>query len=452
MQDVRENKMGTMPLGRLILTMSLPMILSMLVQACYNIIDSIFIARFSEDALAAVSYAFPAQNLMIGVATGTGVGINALLSRSLGEKDFDRANRTAGNGIFLAACSTILFVILGLTLSGTFIAFQTTTPAVIEYGRQYLTICCCLSFGIFGEITFERLMQATGRTLLTMYTQGIGAIINIILDPIFIFGYFGVPPMGAAGAAMATVIGQICAFVLAVILNHKYNHDIKLTKSVFKPDKGIIGKIYAVGVPSILMMCIGSVMTTGMNKILNSFSDLAASVFGVYFKLQSFAFMPVFGLNNGVIPVVAYNYGAKKRKRMTGAVKIACIAASGFMAVGLLIMQVFPAQALMLFDASEEMMTLGIPALRTISLSFIFAGICIALGSVFQALGRGTYSMYVSLARQIVVLLPVAYLFSLTGNLNLVWLAFPIAEIMSITMSILLYARIYKKVISKIPE
>ena len=452
MQEVRENKMGTMPLGRLILSMSLPMILSMLVQACYDIIDSIFIARFSEDALAAVSYAFPAQNLMIGVATGTGVGINALLSRSLGEKDFDRANRTAGNGIFLAAVSSVVFLIFGLTMSELFISFQTATPAVIEHGRQYLTICCALSFGIFGEITFERLMQATGRTLLTMFTQGLGAIINIILDPIFIFGYFGVPQMGAAGAALATVIGQIAAFILAVILNHKYNHDVRLTKSAFKPDKFVIGRIYAVGVPSILMMCVGSVMTTGMNKILNSFSDLAASVFGVYFKLQSFVFMPVFGLNNGVIPVVAYNYGAKKRKRMTGAVRIACITASGFMALGLLIMQVFPAQALMLFDASEEMLAMAVPALRTISLSFIFAGVCIALGSVFQALGRGTYSMYVSLARQIVVLLPAAYLFSLTGNLNLVWFAFPIAEIMSIVVSLFFYVRIYKNVIAKIPE
>lgn len=450
--EIQENKMGTMPLGKLVFTMSFPMIISMLIQAGYNIVDSIFISRFSEDALAAVSYAFPAQNLMIGVATGTGVGINALLSRSLGEKDFKRANRAAGNGILLALFSTILFMIFGFTLAGKFIEFQTKTPAVIEYGRQYLSICTILSFGIFGEITFERLMQATGRTLLTMFTQGLGAIVNIILDPIMIFGYFGFPEMGAAGAALATVIGQIFAFILAVILNHKYNHEIKLTRDAFRLQGSVVGPIYAVGVPSILMVCIGSVMTTGMNKILNKFSDLAASVFGVYFKLQSFAFMPVFGLNNGVIPIVAYNYGAKKRKRMTGAVKIACVTASCFMAMGLIIMQIFPSEALMLFDASEEMLSIGVPALRTISISFVFAGVCIALGSVFQALGYGMYSMIVSFARQIAVLLPVAYFLSLTGNLNYVWFSFPIAEVMSILVSIILYIRIYNKVIKKIPE
>ncbi len=448
----KENKMGTMPLFKLIVTMSLPMILSMLVQACYNIVDSIFIARYSSNALAAVSYAFPAQNLMIGVATGTGVGINALLSRSLGQKNLEKANRTAGNGIILALLSALVFLIFGLTASEAFIAFQTDTPEVIKFGREYLMICCGLSFGIFGEITFERLMQSTGRTLLTMFTQGLGAIINIILDPILIFGLLGFPEMGIAGAALATVIGQIVAFILAVILNQKYNTDIRLTKETFRLRAPIVGEIYKVGVPSILMMCIGSVMTTGMNKILNTFSDLAASVFGVYFKLQSFVFMPIFGLNNGVIPIIAYNYGAQKRKRMTGSIKLATAAATLFMCIGLFIMQVFPAQALMLFDADEAMLSIAVPALRTISLSFLFAGVCIALGSVFQALGYGIYSMIVSFARQIAVLLPVAYLFSLTGKLNLVWYAFPIAEIMSVLVTTVLFLRIYKRIISKIPE
>lgn len=452
MELQKENKMGTMPLLKLIITMSLPMILSMLVQACYNIVDSIFIARYSDAALAAVSYAFPAQNLMIGVATGTGVGINALLSRSLGEKNFEKANRTAGNGIVLALLSALVFLIFGVTMSETFISFQTKTPEIIKYGTKYLTICCGLSFGIFGEITFERLMQSTGRTLLTMFTQGLGAIINIILDPILIFGLLGVPELGIAGAALATVIGQIVAFALAVFLNHKYNHEIRLTKDTLRLRAPIVGEIYKVGVPSILMVCIGSVMTTGMNKILNSFSDLAASVFGVYFKLQSFVFMPVFGLNNGVIPIIAYNYGAQKRRRMTGAIKIAAVAASLFMGIGLIIMQVFPREALMLFDADEAMLSIAVPALRSISLSFIFAGVCIALGSVFQALGFGVYSMIVSFARQIAVLLPVAYLFSLTGKLNLVWLSFPIAEIMSVLVTVLLFIRIYKRIISKIPE
>lgn len=448
----KENKMGYMPVGKLVFSMSLPMIISMLVQACYNIIDSIYISRFSEDALAAVSYAFPAQNLMIGFATGVGVGVNALLSRSLGEKNYERANRSAGNGLLLSSASFLLFLLFGLFGARWFISFQTKTPAIIDYGTDYLSVCCCFSFGIFGEVLFERYMQATGRTLLTMFTQGLGAVCNIILDPVFIFGWFGLPAMGAKGAAIATVIGQIVAFVLAVILNHFKNPEVQLTKSAFRPEKTVIGQILEIGVPSILMMAVGSLMTTGMNKILNKFSDLAVTVFGVYFKLQSFAFMPVFGLNNGVIPIIAFNYGARHKKRMLSAVKIGCLAATGFMMLGLLVMQLLPAQALSLFDASEEMLEIGVPALRIISISYIFAGICIAISSVFQALGHGTYSTIVSVARQLLILLPVAWLFSLTGKLNMVWLAFPIAEIMSITVTLLLFFRLYKKVIRDIPD
>jgi len=448
----KENKMGYMPIGRLVFTMSLPMIISMLVQACYNIIDSIYISRFSDDALAAVSYAFPAQNLMIGFATGVGVGVNALLSKSLGEKNYERANRSAGNGMILSAIAYLLFLLFGLFGAGSFISFQTKTPDIIAYGTDYLSICCCFSFGIFGEVLFERYMQTTGRTLLTMFTQGLGAICNIILDPIFIFGYFGLPAMGAKGAAIATVIGQIAAFILAVILNHFKNPDVHLSKAALRPEKSVIGRILEVGVPSILMMAVGSLMTTGMNKILNRFSDLAVTVFGVYFKLQSFVFMPVFGLNNGVIPIIAFNYGAGHRKRMMSAVKIACMTATGFMALGLLVMQVFPDKALALFDASPEMLTIAVPALRIMSLSYIFAGICIAISSVFQALGHGTYSTIVSVARQLLILLPVAYLFSLTDTLNMVWLAFPIAELMSITVTLLLFFRLYRKVIRDIPD
>ena len=448
----KENKMGVMPVPKLILVMSLPMIISMLVQALYNVVDSIFVARFSQDALAAVSYAFPAQNLMIGTATGTGVGVNALLSKSLGEKNFEKANRTAANGILLAGFGYMLFLLFGLFFAEKFIAFQTSTPSIIAEGKIYLQICTVLSFGIFGEIIFERLMQSTGKTIYTMFTQGIGAIVNIILDPIFIFGLLGCPRMGTAGAALATVIGQIVAFVLGIFLNHKYNTELRIKASHFKPNWPIIGRIYAVGVPSILMMCIGSIMTTSMNKILNGFSDIAASVFGVYFKLQSFAFMPVFGLNNGVIPVIAYNYGAQKRKRMLQAVKTACIIASCFMVVGLIMMQVFPEPLLRLFDAGDEMMAIGIPALRIISTSFVFAGVCIALSSVFQALGKGLFSMLVSFARQLVVLVPVAYLFSLSGNINMVWWAYPIAEIMSIAVSMGMFAYLHKSIISKIPE
>lgn len=447
-----ENKMGTMPIGRLLISMSLPMIASMLVQALYNVVDSIFVAHYSPDALAAVSYAFPAQNLMIGLATGIGVGMNSLLSRSLGEKNFEKVNKAAENGIFLSLIGFVIFLIFGLFFSGKFIAFQTKTQQIIDYGEIYLTICCGASFGIFGEIIFERLMQSTGKTILTMATQGIGAIVNIILDPIFIFGYCGMPKMGIAGAALATVTGQIVAFILAIILNHKYNKEISLNLAHFRPDGHIIGRICAVGIPSVVMVGIGSVMTTSLNKILNGFSDLAASVFGVYFKLQSFIFMPIFGLNNGVIPIVAYNYGAGKRKRLMDALKYALMIAVGFMALGIALMQIFPDQLLLLFDASPEMLSIGRVALRTISLSFIFAGFCIVIISSFQALGHGIYSMFISIARQLVVLIPAAYLFSLTGKLHLVWYAFPIAEVVSVIVSICLFIRIYKQVISKIPE
>lgn len=448
----KENKMGVMPMGRLILSMSVPMILSMLVQALYNIVDSVFVARYSQDALAALSYSFPAQNLMIGTATGTGVGVNALLSKSLGEKNFDKANKTAANGILLAMFGSVLFFLFGLFFAEPFITFQTKTPSIIAEGRTYLSIVTMLSFGIFGEIMFERLMQSTGKTIYTMFTQGIGAIINIILDPIMIFGLLGCPQMGVAGAAYATVIGQIVAFVLGIVFNHKYNPEVRLYAKNFKPDFGIIGRIYAVGIPSIIMVGIGSVMTTAMNKILNGFSDVAASVYGVYFKLQSFAFMPVFGLNNGVIPVIAYNYGAQKRKRMLHAVRLGCIIATCFMGIGLLLMQCIPAELFALFDAGEDMLAIGVPALRIISISFLFAGVCIALSSVFQALGKGIYSMCISFARQLVVLVPAAYLLSLSGNVNAIWWSYPIAEIASIAVSLLLFRHVYKTIIAKIPE
>ena len=441
----KENKMGTMPMGKLIISMSLPMIISMLVQALYNIVDSVFVSRYSEAAFAAVSYAFPAQNLMIGLATGIGVGMNALLSKSLGEKNQSKVNKAAENGVFLAFIGFVLFFIFGLFFSEMFIGFQTTTAEVIGYGKTYLTICCCLSFGIFGEIIFERLMQSTGKTIYTMVTQGVGAIINIILDPILIFGYLGLPEMGIAGAALATVIGQIVAFILGIIFNYKYNPEIKLNPRKFRPDGPVIGRICAVGIPSVIMVGIGSVMTTTMNKILNGFSDLAVSVFGAYFKLQSFIFMPIFGLNNGVIPIMAYNFGAGKRRRMMSALKVALVIAVCFMAVGLTVMQVFPEALLSFFDADEEMLAIGVVALRTISLSFIFAGGCIVIISVFQALGHGMYSMYVSFARQIVV-------FSLTGDLNKVWFAFPIAEVVSIIACVVMFMHLYKKTISKIPE
>ena len=450
-----ENKMGVMPIPKLILNMSLPMILSMMVQALYNVVDSYFVARFDLDALTAVSLAFPAQNLMIGVATGTAVGVNALLSRALGEKNPALANKIAENGVFLTVCSYIVFLLFGLFGVRTFFAAQTDVTAIVNYGVEYLTVICCFSFGVFGQIMFERLMQSTGRTIYTLFTQGTGAIINIILDPVFILGL----KMGARGAAIATVIGQIVACVMAIVLNHLKNDDIHLNLKRFRPNLRQIGRIYAIGVPSILMMAIGSLMTFLLNLILIGFTEakeVAATVFGVYFKLNSFVFMPVFGLNNGVIPIIAYNYGARNRRRMLEAIKLAIIFAASYIFLGLLAFMFIPGPLLSIFNADAQMLAVGVPALRIIGSTFLFAGSCIAMGSVFQALGFGTYSMIVSFARQLVVLLPSAYILARiglqNGNGTLVWYSFPIAEIASLTVTLILFRRLYKNVIAPLPE
>ncbi len=451
MELQKENKMGVMPINKLLIGMSLPMIVSMLVQALYNVVDSIFVAQISENALTAVSLAFPMQNLMIAVATGTAVGVNSLVAKSLGEKNKENADRYAANGVFLAFLSYVVFLIIGLLFSRKFFEIQTQVTEIVDYGYSYMLICSVLSFGVFGEIMFERLMQATGKTVYTMYTQGLGAIINIILDPILIFGYFGLPKMGIAGAALATVIGQIAAFGLAVILNEKKNHEIKVHLVRNKPDLKSIAKIYSIGFPSIVMVSIGSLMTFVINNILISFTETAATVFGVYFKLQSFVFMPVFGLNNGLVPIFSYNYGAQNRTRMLKSLKLAILYAAVFMVLGLLIMQIFPKQLFMMFNPTDRLLEIGIPALRIISISFIFAGFCITVGSAFQALGHGVMSMIVSIARQLVVLIPVAYLLSLTGKLELVWWAFPISEIVSLILTIIFLSKLYNTVIKKIP-
>lgn len=441
----QENKMGIMPIPRLLITMSLPMMLSMLVQALYNIVDSMFVAKLSEDALTAVSLAFPIQNLMIAVASGTGVGVNALLSRNLGEKDFEGANRAARNGLFLAVVSCIVFAVAGGFGSHFFFAMQTDNPVILKYGTQYMTIITVCSVGIFLQITFERLLQSTGKTIYNMITQGTGAIINIILDPVMIFGLFGFPRLEVAGAALATVTGQLVAVILSFFFNHAKNKEINIRMRHFRPCARTIAVIYQVGLPSIIMQAIGSVMTFGMNKILLMFSSTAAAVFGVYFKLQSFIFMPVFGLNNGMIPIIAYNYGARNKKRITQTIKLSIIIAVSIMCAGLIVFQVAPEFLLRtLFDASDTMLKIGVPALRIISLSFIFAGFCIVAGSVFQALGNGVYSLIVSAARQLFVILPVAYAFAKLFGLHMVWWAIPIAEIVSLTFSALLLKRIYR--------
>lgn len=440
----KENKMGVMPIPKLLITMSLPMIISMLVQALYNIVDSMFVAQLNENALTAVSLAFPIQNLMIAVAAGTGVGINALLSKSLGEHHFERANKIAQNGILLGVLSSIVFAIAGFFGSKAFFMIQTDDAQIIEYGTQYMTVITVASIGIFMQITFERLMQSTGKTIFNMITQGTGAIINIIMDPILIFGLFGFPKMGVTGAAVATIIGQIVAASMGVFFNWKFNKEIHVSFRKFRPCKTTIGEIYKIGVPSIIMQSIGSVTTFGMNKILLMFSSTAATVFGVYFKLQSFIFMPVFGLTNGMIPIVAFNYGAKNKKRIYQTIKLSAAIAVGIMLLGLLAFQVIPVQLLGLFEASDHMISIGVPALRIISLSFGFAGFGIVISCVFQALGNGVYSMLMSLARQIIVILPVAFTFAKVFGLGAVWYAYPIAEIASVVICIVLLIRILK--------
>ena len=449
-----ENKLGVMPVNKLIWNMSLPIIASMLVQALYNIVDSIFVSQISEQALTAVSLAFPAQQLIISLASGTAVGINALLGHALGAGNRKRANDVACNGLFLAVASAIVCCVLVVLFSNTFFSAQTKVPEIIDMGNDYLYIvgCCCI--GVFIQITFERILQGTGRSILSMITQGTGAIINIILDPVFIFVF----DLGVAGAAWATVIGQLCGALLAVFLNHKYNKDIHLNFRGFRPNGHIIKGIYAIGIPSVIMMAIGSVMTFLMNKILITYheaKETAATAFGIYFKLNSFIFMPVFGLNNGSVSILAYNYGARKRQRMSECVKRVCIYALCIMTAGTIIFQTMPHTLLRLFDATETMLAVGTPALRIISLSFPIAAICIALGGAFQATGKSVYSMIVSFVRQLIFLIPAAFVLALigqrVGNSDLVWWSYPIAEVVSLAISLLCYSRLNRRLLSKLP-
>lgn len=449
-----ENKMGTMPVGKLIFNMSLPMMVSMLVQALYNIVDSIFVAKLSENALTAVSLAFPLQTLLIAVGVGTGVGMNALLSKSLGEKNFKKANDTAANAAVLYILSYILFLILGFSVVKPFYLSQigNADVEIMEMGIEYLSTVMIFSFGLFTQFFFERLLTSTGRTIFSMTSQLTGAVTNIILDPILIFGLFGAPKMGVTGAAIATVIGQCVAGIVAAACNHKYNHDVKLSFKGFKPDLKIIGTIYAVGVPSIIMQSIGSIMTYCMNRILIEFSSTATAVFGVYFKLQSFFFMPVFGLNNGITPIIAYNYGAKQRKRMIHTIKLSMAVAFCLTFVGFIAFEAIPQVLLGMFNSSQQLLEIGIPALRIIGIHFLIAWFCIVAGTVFQALGKAVFSMIVSIMRQLFVLVPAAYILAKVGGLHAVWWSFPIAEIISLAVSLTFLIRIYNTIIKKLPE
>lgn len=451
---IAENKMGTMPVGKLVFNMSLPMMISMLVQALYNIVDSIFVAMLSENALTAVSLAFPLQTMLVAVGAGTGVGMNALLSKALGERDSKKANHVANNASLLYALSYVVFLILGFTVVKPFYASQvgSADAEIMEMGIDYLSTVLIFSFGVFGQFFFERLLASTGKTIFSMTSQLAGAITNIILDPIMIFGLFGMPAMGVTGAAAATVIGQCVAAVVAGVCNHKYNPEVRLNFKGFRPDLRMIGNIYAIGIPSIIMQSIGSIMTYSMNRILIEFSSTATAVFGVYFKLQSFFFMPVFGLNNGITPIIAYSYGAQQRKRMIKTIKLSLKIAFCLTGLGFLVFELIPQVLLGMFNASEDMLAIGVPALRIIGIHYLIAWFCIISGTVFQALGKAVFSMIVSIMRQLVVLIPAAYILAKVGGLSVVWWAFPIAELISLTVSSIFLIRINKTIIQKLPE
>lgn len=441
-----------MPVNRLLISMSVPMMLSMLVQALYNIVDSMFVAQLNENALTAVSLAFPVQNLMIAVGAGTGVGINALVSRALGEKNTEYANKIANNGIVLSMFSFLAFALLTGCFGGLFFGIQTENAEILNYGTGYIRVCGMLSFGLFFQFIFERLLQSTGKTIYTMITQSLGAVINIILDPIMIFGLFGFPRLEVTGAALATVTGQVIAALLGLWFNLKVNRELTISLRKYRLSGKIVKSIYSIGVPSIIMSSIGSIMTFGMNKILMAFTSTATAVFGVYFKLQSFIFMPIFGLNNGMVPIVAYNYGARKPDRIIKTIRLSVTYAVCIMVLGLLAFQLAPQLLLKIFNASETMLDIGVPALRIISVHFVFAGFSIVASSTFQALGHGFLSLAVSVVRQLVVLLPAAFLLAKTGGLSAIWWSFPIAEVCSVIMCTLFLLYVYKKEIKPLNQ
>ena len=453
--SLNENKMGVMPVGKLLFTMALPLALSMMVQALYNIVDSVFVSQISDtnnDALTAVGLAFPVQNIMIGIASGIATGVGALLSRALGEKDFKQVNTIAMNGIFLTFLGMILTALFGIFFAEPFMRSQTNDAAVVEYGVTYIRIITIISFAIFGEVLLERLLQATGRTSYTLYTQGTGAVLNIILDPIFIFGWGPIPRMEVAGAAVATIIGQIVAFAMAVYFNLRKNKEVSFNFRGFKPNKHAIGRILGIGIPSVIMVAIGSLMYSCMNIVLKQFDTvrdglgkIGSTVFGAYYKLQSFIFMPIFGISNAVLAISSYNYGARKPKRILKTMRYGCYASTVIMGIGFVLFMFVPEMLLGFFNPSDEMLDVGVPAMRILSTPFLSAGICIIMGSVFQALDKSVYSMLNSICRQLLALIPAAYLLSLLGDINLVWLSYPIAEVVALTMTVIMMISVYRK-------
>lgn len=430
MEKIKENKLGIDPIGKLLFTVSFPIIISMLIQALYNMVDSYYIGKISEEAFTAVSIAFPLQNIMVGIAVGTGVGTNSLLSRSLGEKNFDKANLSAENGIFLSILYGIILLILSFVLPRYYYISQNVSQEIVNYGVEYLSTIMAFSMGVFIQINCERLLQSTGRSILTMFTQGIGALINIIFDPIFIFGYFGFPAMGVKGAAIATVVGQIIGALFGIYFNFKLNKDIQIKK--IRPRLQIIKKIYEVGLPSIVMISVTSTTIYFLNKILSIYSTSAIAALGAYYKIQSFIFLPIFGLTNGMVPIIAYNYGAENKKRIIKTIKLTMIVGTIMMILGTAILWIFPEELLDIFSASDAMKEVGITMLRIIALCFIFAGISIMGGSVFQALGNGILTLIDAVIRNIIIILPYTYIVSRIAPIEYVWWSYLLSETSSI--------------------
>ncbi len=454
MQETKENKMGTMPVQKLLITMSLPMVISMFVQAMYNLIDSIFVAQINQDALTAVNMSFSMQSLMIAFQTGLGVGMNAMVSRLLGEKKSEEAGKAAVHGLLLTLINYLIFLTVGLTLLPLYFKMQSKVFAVIDYGIEYLSVICVFSFGLFFQICFERFLQATGKTVYSMIMQGVGAFVNIFLDPVFIFGVepLGIPALGVRGAAVATVMGQCLSCAIGAFLHFKLNHDLKLKFKGFRPERDMIGKIYAVGVPSIVMSALMWVMTYCMNIILKGYEEAAATAFGVYFKLQSFIIMPVFGMNNGIVPIIAYNYGARKGERITKTIKLGIIYATATMLIGLLLFQLLPEFFLSFFNPDAELVRIGIPALRTLSFSFLFVGASIVMTSAFQALGNGLWSLAVFVVRLLVPALPLAAMLGMIGGTSAIWIALPVSDLCGVILSTLLMRKMYRNTIKPITE
>lgn len=449
---MEENKMGVMEIKKLIMTMSLPIMISMLVQALYNIVDSMFVARVSDNALAAVSLCYPIQMIIVAVACGTAVGLNALLSRYLGQKKPKEANQVALHGILLAIVNWLIFAIIGIFFSEAFLRLFSTDQEIVAMGISYMKICTIFSFGVFMQITYERIMQSTGNTVYNMIIQGVGALVNIMLDPIFIFGMLGLPAMGVTGAAIATVIGQIVAMLLGIIITQTKIKEVQIHLREFHLELRMIKDMYRIAIPAILMQSIMSFMTVFMNMILVTFSELAVSAFSIYFKLQQFVFMAVNGMNNALIPIISYNFGAKKKQRILDSIHFSLIVACVIMIAGTIIFQCFPQQLMYLFDENEEMMNIGVPALRIISLSFIFAGISLVLSAVFQSVDHANKSLMITLLRQMVLLLPIVYLLANQFGLNALWWAFPITEA-AVSILAYIYLKIVKaKTIMKISQ